>query len=175
MANDITQAITAPAPIAPDPTSATNPTPAPNASGNKKNPLDVLEQLLNEIDAGSGGNSASSSGKDAGGGQSTKLTDKLGANPQTEKPQEPAGPTPEEIAAQEQEQNRIEFEKKQAEQQIIDDQLIAQQRQALETEMSNGTINVARAEQDEEKKTEVKEKKQAQEGFEVVQLDHTKI
>ncbi|GIK83465.1 MAG: hypothetical protein BroJett025_00870 [Patescibacteria group bacterium] len=134
---------------APTPTSAAA---NPSGGGTQKNPLDVLEQLLSEIDGGKTGNAT---------------------------PAKPSGPTPEEIAAQkaaeELEQRRIEYEQKQAQQQVIDQEKIDQQRQALVEEMSNGTANVARAQQDEQKKIEQEEKQQAEEGFEIVQLDHTKI
>lgn len=144
----------------------TTSSPGGTSSDDKKNPLDVLEQLLSEIDA-------KAEGKDP-------LTNRLGiggvSGADTDAAtSEPAGPTPEEIAAQELEQKRIAFEKKKAEQQIIDDQLIAQQRQALEQEMSDGAANVARAQQDEQKKSEETQKKQAEDGFEILQIDHTKI
>ncbi len=123
--------------------------PTPGGGAPQKNPLDVLEQLLSEIDGG-----------------------KPGSAPAAAKP---TGPTPEEIAAAELEKRRIEFEEKQAAQKIIDDQMIAEQRQVLAQEMSSGVANMARAQQDEEKRTQQEEKKSADEGFEIVQIDHTKI
>lgn len=128
-----------------------------SGGGDQQNPLDVLEKLLNEIDQGKTAGSKPKSG-----------------GPQ-DVPAEPTGPTPEEIAAKEQEQRRIEFEQKQAEQKIIDQQKIEEQRKALENEMANGSANIARATQDEEQKMQKTEKIQADEGFEIVQLDHTKI
>ncbi len=122
-------------------------------SGTQKNPLDVLEQLLSEIDGGKGG-------------------PKAGSDPTVP---EKTGPTPEEIAAEELERRRIDFEQKQAAQKIIDDQKIEEQRQVLADEMSNGVANVARAQQDEEKKIQQEEKQSADEGFEILQIDHTKI
>ncbi|MBP7842836.1 hypothetical protein KA017_02430 [Candidatus Woesebacteria bacterium] len=128
---------------APAQTQSTAPGGAP-----QKNPLDVLEQLLSEIDGG-----------------------KPGSTPVPEK----TGPTPEEIAAAELEKRRIEFEEKQAAQKIIDQQKIEEQRQILTQEMSTGVANVARAQQDEEKKVQEEEKASADEGYEILQIDHTKI
>lgn len=129
------------------------------SGASQQNPLDVLEKLLDEIDSGKGS-----------GGQSKGLTGGT---------QTPAGPTPEEIAAKEAEEDlerrRIEYEEKQAQQQVIDQQKIEEQRQALVEEMQHGTANVAREQQDKEKAEKQEEAKQAGEGFEVVQLGHTKI
>lgn len=131
----------------------------PASSASQQNPLDVLEKLLDEIDSGKGS-----------GGQSKGVTGGV---------QAPAGPTPEEIAAKEAEEElerrRIEYEEKQAQQQVIDQQKIEEQRQALVEEMQHGTANVAREQQDKEKAEKQEEAKQAGEGFEVVQLGHTKI
>lgn len=131
----------------------------PASGASQQNPLDVLEKLLDEIDSGKG--SGSQSKGVAGGAQA------------------PAGPTPEEIAAKEAEEElerrRIEYEEKQAQQQVIDQQKIEEQRQALVEEMQHGTANVAREQQDKEKAEKQEEAKQAGEGFEVVQLGHTKI
>lgn len=131
----------------------------PASGASQQNPLDVLEKLLDEIDSGKGS-----------GGQSKGVAG--GA-------QAPAGPTPEEIAAKEAEEElerrRIEYEEKQAQQQVIDQQKIEEQRQALVEEMQHGTANVAREQQDKEKAEKQEEAKQAGEGFEVVQLGHTKI
>lgn len=140
-----------PTPVSEPATPAPAPAPAqPTASGGapQKNPLDVLEQLLSEIDGG-----------------------KPGSTPVPEK----TGPTPDEIAAAELEKRRIEFEEKQAAQKIIDQQKIEEQRQILTQEMSTGVANVARAQQDEEKKVQEEEKASADEGYEILQIDHTKI
>ena len=125
-----------------------NPSAKQTSSDPQKNPLDVLEQLLSEIDGG-----------------------KPGRTPVPEK----TGPTPEELAAIELEKRRIEFEEKQAAQKIIDQQKIEEQRQILYQEMSTGVANVARAQQDEEKKAQEEDKKLAEEGFEIIQINHTKI
>lgn len=130
----------------------------PAAGAAQSNPLDVLEKLLDEIDQGK---------------SSPSLSKKSLGTPG--EPAQPEGPTPEEIAAEELEKRRIEFEQKQAEQQKIDQELIEQQRQVLAEEMEHGAANVARAQQDEEKKAQTSQKQQAEEGFEIVQLDHTKI
>jgi hypothetical protein len=115
----------------------------------KPNPLDVLEKLLDEIDQ----------------------------NKDTKKPSsdKPTGPTPEEIAAQELEKQRLEFEKIKAEQYVIDQKLIAEQREALTNEMQTGEANIARAHQDKEKEEDVSQRDQAEDGYEVIQLDHKKI
>lgn len=128
--------------------------PVAQATKPQASSLDVLEKLLDEIDKG----------KTTGGAASV-----------SSKPKQPAGPTPEEIAALQAEQNRIEFEEKQARQQVIDQQKLEEQKQALLEEMANGSANVARAQQAEELQKEIEEKKQAEEGFEIDQLDHTKI
>ncbi len=125
----------------------------PNAQ--KKNPLDVLEELLSEIDG-------NDSGKKKAGG-------KNGA------PAKPAGPTPEEIAAKELEENKRIYEEKKKKQAIIDAQLIAEQKRALEENMQTSDENKARHEQKEEKQAQKAQKVTSSEGFEIPQLDHTKI
>lgn len=144
------QAVQPQVPVAADDQgTAQAPAPGQQAGDPQKNPLDVLEQLLSEIDGG-----------------------KPGSAPATP---EKTGPTPEELAAAALEKSRIEFEEKQAAQKIIDDQKIEEQRQILTQEMSSGAANVARAHQDEEKKAQVQEKVAADEGYEILQIDHTKI
>lgn len=158
MADDATQ-ITSQDPVQDDThaQSVAQPQGAKVAGSDQQNPLDVLEKLLDEIDQGKTSGTKPKSSDDA------------------QVPAVPTGPTPEEIAAQDQEQRRIEFEQKQAEQKIIDQQKIEEQRKALDEEMASGTANIARASQDEEQKSKKSEKIQADEGFEIVQLDHTKI
>ena len=125
-------------------------TQTPNQKGPTKNPLDVLEDLLGEID---------------GKGSSAR---KAGA-------QAPSGPTPEEIAAKELEERQRIYEEKKQQQAIIDAQMIQEQQQALEENMQNSQENKARHQQDEEKKTELAQQQNATEGYEIDQLDHTKI
>ena len=137
-----------------DQPSVSQPTDQSTSNGTQKNPLDVLEQLLSEIDGGKGGPKA--------GGDPAAVPG-------------PTGPTPEEIAAEELEKRRIEFEEKQAAQRIIDEQKIEEQRQVLAEEMDNGAANVARAQQEEEKKLQEEKKHSANEGFEIIQIDHTKV
>jgi hypothetical protein len=141
--------------IDPDPVQNPEPTKNDDSKEDKPNPLDVLEKLLDEIDQG-------------------KDPKSLGAK-NSSKSGEPAGPTPEEIAAKELEEQKIEYERIKAEQKVIDDQKIIEQRDALANEMKTGEANVARANQDNEKKSEKEKKYQDQDGYEVVQLDHTKI
>ena len=164
---DPTQAVTDPTNATLDPVPATTPAQTQTqdaadetAASDKAevNPLDVLEKLLDEIDQGK-----------KSPGLKPKSLDSKAADAS-------AGPTPEEeLAAEELEKRRIEFEQKQAEQQAIDQKLIEEQRQALAEEMQHGVANVARAQQDAEKKTDMSEKQQAGEGYEVVQLSHKKI
>lgn len=124
-----------------------------DATGPTKNPLDVLEELLGEID---------------GKGSAKSKT------PQNQT-KAPTGPTPEEIAAQELEEKKRIYEEKKQQQAIIDAQMIAQQKRALEENMQNSQENKTRHLQDEEKKTEQAQQQDASQGYEIDQLDHTKI
>lgn len=122
-----------------------------DASGEpKKSPLDVLEELLNEVG------------------------DKNGKPGLDKVDTKPAGPTEEEIKAQELEQKRIEYEQKKKEQEIIDAQLI-QQQQAAMLSLNQTDAQKARDEQDAQKADEAQQKKSAGEGYEIDQLDHTKV
>ena len=131
------------------------------AGGAQQNPLDILEKLLDEIDDGKSGKKPNAK---------SLLNDT---------PVAPKGPTPEEIAAKEAEEElekkRLEYEQKKAEQQIIDQRMIEEQQKALAEEMKTGTANIAREQKNKEKKEKEEENHQSEDGYEVVQLDHTKI
>lgn len=113
----------------------------------KKNPLDVLENLLSEIEETQG------------------VPGKKKAE----------GPSKEELEAQELEKKRKEYEAQQAEQAKLDAQLIEQQRAALEQNMLTSEENLARKEQDTQKAEEQQKRQAEQDGFEISQLDHSKI
>lgn len=119
-----------------------------------KNPLDVLEELLNES-SNSGGANVSASGK--GGSGDGK----------------PPEPTEEELAAQ-LEQKRVEFEDMEEKHEVIDEQKLTEQREAI-LGIKDTQAYQARVEQDSEKKQDEKKKVIAGEGFEIDQLDHTKV
>jgi hypothetical protein len=117
----------------------------------KKNPLDVLEELLSE----KGGGGAS------GGSVSA---------PASAKPKEK---TESELAL-ELESKRQELEQQQQEQTAVDEEKLAEHREAI-IKIKDTQEYKARVQQDSEKKTELDKKASAEDGFEINQLDHTKV
>ena len=114
-----------------------------------KNPLDVLEELLNDTPGGAKGGGS--------GGDSAKPKEK----------------TEEELAV-ELEQKRKEYEQKHKEQKVVDDQKLVEQREAI-VGIKDTKEYQARVQQDAEKKSEDEQKAVASDGFEISQLDHTKV
>lgn len=120
-----------------------------------KNPLDVLEELLNQ----SGGGAGSAAGKKN-------------------------SPSPEEVAkekeaaekklADELEAKRLEFEQQQAEQTAVDKLKMAEQREEI-IKIKDSDEYKARVQQDSDKKTSEDNKVIAGDGFEIDQLDHKKV
>lgn len=111
-----------------------------------KNPLDVLEDLLNENSKGGSGSGD---------------------------PKKPAEKTDEELA-KELEQRRKEYEQKHQEQTAVDEQKLVEQRQAILSIKDTKEYH-ARVQQESEKQVESEKKAQAADGFEITQLGHTKV
>lgn len=116
----------------------------------QKNPLDVLEELLKESQAKVGGGSMPGMPGDPGAAA------------------EPAGPTPEQLQLQ------AEYEEKLRQQAILDQQALEQKRAELE-EIKHTPQYQARVQQDQEKADVQQAKSSAGQGFDIKQLEHTKI
>ncbi|MBU0974308.1 hypothetical protein KKD03_01245 [Patescibacteria group bacterium] len=119
-----------------------------------KNPLDVLEELLNQSGGGAG----------TGGGKVT-----ASAN-EAEKVKEEA----EKKLADELVEQRLEFEQQQAEQGVVDEIKLVEQREAI-TKIKDSEEYKARVQQDTDKKVDEEKKIVATDGFEIDQLDHKKV
>ncbi|MCB9813587.1 MAG: hypothetical protein H6772_04235 [Pseudomonadales bacterium] len=120
-------------------------------SDDKKNPLDVLEELL----------------KDTGNGAVS------GSGSNNSDPSKPVEKTKEELE-RELEQKRIEFEQSQEEQKRIDDQKLIKQRQAI-SGIQDSQEYKARVQQDSAKKDDEEKQTVASDGFEIDQLGHKKV
>ncbi len=117
----------------------------------QRNPLDVLEELLKESQAKVGA---------PGGGLPGGGTGPV--------PAEPAGPTPEQLQAQ------AEMEERLRQQAVIDQQAIEERRAELE-QIKNTPQYQARVQQDQEKADQQQTQQAAGQGFDIKQLEHTKI
>ncbi len=127
-----------------------------------KNPLDVLEELLKQSDAGK---SASKSGAGSGSNAAGLIDEEIEAKPDEKTEQE---------LAQELEQRRQEYEQKEKERKIVDEQKVVEQREAI-TSIKDSQEYKARVQQDSDKKIEIENKVTASDGYEIDQLDHTKV
>ena len=127
-----------------------------------KNPLDVLEELLKQSDVGK---SASKSGAGSGSNAAGLTDEEIEAKPDEKTEQE---------LAQELEQRRQEYEQKEKERKIVDEQKVVEQREAI-TSIKDSQEYKARVQQDSDKKIEIENKVTASDGFEIDQLDHTKV
>lgn len=127
--------------------------PADGGAG-QKSPLDVLEELLKESQAKAG---AAGQGPGAPGG--------MGA---MEPAPDPNQPTPEQLQLQ------AEMEEKLRQQAIIDQQHLEEQRVAL-GQIKDTPQYKARVQQDQDKVDEQQSKQSAGQGFDIKQLEHTKI
>jgi hypothetical protein len=123
-----------------------------------KNPLDVLEELLNQANSSKGGANS------AGGGPAAATPD------EAQKAKEKA----EEDLAKELEAKRLEFEKQQAEQKVDDEQKLKEHREAI-IKIKDTDQYKARVQQDSKKLNEDAQKVVASDGYEINQLDHTKV
>ncbi len=116
-------------------------------AGDQKNPLDVLEELLKESQAKIG---------PPGGGKAADA------------PAEPAGPTPEQL------QQQAELEERLRQQAVLDQQAIEKRRIEL-LGLKDTPQYQARVQQDQAKADDLQSKDTAGQGFQILQLDHTKI
>jgi len=121
-------------------------------TGNKQNPLDILEQLL-EDSKKSGGSAGSSSN---------------GAAPIDQ------GPTPEELAAQEKAKQLAEFKVLKEEQDVVDQAALDAQRAKM-AELKTTEQYQARVEQEEEKVKKQADVADQHKGYEILQLEHKKV
>lgn len=115
-----------------------------NPTSDDKNPLDVLEEILKDAKAKGGAGNA------------------------------PSGPSPEELAAEEEARQLAEAQQVMAEKQNEDQQQIVQQIQELQT-ITQTPENQARLGQINDKKKKEESQKAAGEGFEIEQLGHSKV
>jgi hypothetical protein len=136
----------------------------------KKSPLDILEELLNEVDDSPGSKTKPSESKPKADGSGSDLST---LDQEDQKP--PSGPSPEELEAQKKlEEEKLNLERLKHEAEAKDQDLIDQQRSAIKSLDMEETQQI-RLNQDEEKKQNQVKNKTDQEGYEVVQLGHKKI
>lgn len=141
--------------LAVDPQTSTPQPPQPGDSPPDQNPLDVLESILAEAKQKAG--QKVPAGEVSGGGDPVASTSTTTTDPAS--PPAPPPPTPEEIAAQE--------AAHQAE--------IEQQKQQLMAQISQTPEYQAKVQQDAEKAEEETQSAAGGDGFQIQQLQHTKI